>query len=86
MVTVLVVLLSLALLTAFPKAYGGFAEPRISPPLLPIDPDDMVKQASLCVQKAWTEGKINRQTIRLPLSESMYMGKEESFVADRAIG
>lgn len=55
-------------------------------PLLPTDPESMVKQASSSIQRALSEGNINRQTIRLALSESMYSGKEESFVADRAIG
>ena len=55
-------------------------------PLLPTDPDSMVRQAASSVQSALVDDKIHRQTIRLPLSETMYGGKEESFVADRAIG
>eukprot|EP00980_Cylindrotheca_fusiformis_P009330 scaffold2047_cov129-Cylindrotheca_fusiformis.AAC.9 len=57
-----------------------------APLFLPTDPENMVKLASVAVQRAFSEGDIHRQTLRLALSESMYSGKEESFVADRAIG
>mmetsp|Transcript_7432 Transcript_7432/g.16566 ORF Transcript_7432/g.16566 Transcript_7432/m.16566 type:complete len:293 (+) Transcript_7432:206-1084(+) len=53
---------------------------------LPSSPDDIVKQAASAITRAFAEGNINKQTIRLPLSESMYSAKEEGFVADRAIG
>ena len=51
----------------------------------------MIKQAATAVQAALhptsdQDVNINRQTIRLALSESMYSSKEESFVADRAVG
>ena len=58
----------------------------------------MIQQAAVAIQAAMlqqpptTVGQndnnvlINRQTIRLALSESMYRTKEESFVADRAVG
>lgn len=55
-------------------------------PKLPDDPAAVARQASASVQRAFLDGGIHRQTVRLPLSESMYAGKEESFVADRAIG
>ena len=58
----------------------------LPPPLLPEDPEAMIRQASLAIRSALQDGQIHRQTIRLPLSESMYASKEESFVADRAIG
>ena len=45
----------------------------------------MVRQAASAVQTAFADDNIHRQTIRLPLSDTMYGGKEESFVADRAI-
>jgi len=45
-----------------------------------------MKQASAAISKAYLEGGINLQTIRLPLTEAMYSDKEEGFVADRAIG
>jgi hypothetical protein len=54
-------------------------------PLLPMGPDALLRQASSAVRAAMDDG-IHRQTIRMPLSESMYSEKEESFVADRAIG
>lgn len=57
----------------------------------------MIQQAAVAIQAAMIEQPqtpddrndnmiINRQTIRLALSESMYSSKEESFVADRAVG
>lgn len=46
----------------------------------------VVQQASKAIGLAFRDGMINRQTIRVPLSESMYSDKEEGFVADRAIG
>jgi len=62
-------------------------------PLLPESPQAMIRQAVSAItsaSKADDEDDdampINRQTIRLALSESMYSSKEESFVADRAIG
>lgn len=66
------------------KNNAGAQQP---PPLLPMGPDAMLRQASTAIRRAIMSDKnINRQTIRLPLSESMYSTKEESFVADRAIG
>ena len=68
----------------------------LPPPMLPTDPEAMLRQASLAITRAFEAGNdtttttttttLHRQTIRLPLSESMYGTKEESFVADRAIG
>jgi len=61
-------------------------------PLLPDSPQAMIRQAVSAITSASkADGDddavpINRQTIRLALSESMYSSKEESFVADRAIG
>lgn len=65
---------------------GMLAEPASQRPVLPTRPDAVVRQASAAVTRAFTEGAINRQTIRLPLSDSMYSEKDEGFVADRAIG
>ena len=56
------------------------------PPLLPDSPDAMIRQAASAVQSAMEDDRINRQTIRLALSEAMYSSKEESFIADRAVG
>lgn len=55
-------------------------------PLLPIRPNQVVSQAASAIRHAFFEDNMNHQTIRLPLSESMYSNKEEGFVADRAIG
>lgn len=70
-------------------------------PTLPSDPAEMIRQAASAIRaaKTGTDTKskqqqsieevnedIHRQVIRLPLSDSMYISKEESFVADRAIG
>ena len=54
--------------------------------LLPTGPESIVRQAATAIGLAFAEGAINHQTVRLPLSESMYSDKEEGFVADRAIG
>ena len=54
-------------------------------PNLPSRPDEIVPQAASAVRKALADGH-HRQSIRLPLSDAMYKGKEEGFVADRAIG
>lgn len=55
-------------------------------PILPSNASDLINQASAAISKAYLEDGINLQTIRLPLTESMYRDKEEGFVADRAIG
>ena len=57
----------------------------LPPPFLPNDPDEMIRQASAAIARAF-QNNLHRQTIRLPLSESMYGQTEESFVADRVIG
>lgn len=46
----------------------------------------MVRQAAGAISAALLNDCIHLQTIRLPLSESMYSDSEEGFVADRAIG
>lgn len=46
----------------------------------------MIRQAASAFHSAWKNDHIHRQTIRIALSETMYGDKEESFVADRAIG
>lgn len=51
-----------------------------------MQPQTIVRQAATAVSRAFTEGGMNKQTVRLPLSDSMYGDKEEGFVADRAIG
>ena len=55
------------------------------PPFLPSTPDQIARAAATAVHAAWRDG-IYRQSIKLPLSESMYGSKEEGFIADRAIG
>ena len=52
----------------------------------PTSQASVVKQASAAVTRAYQDGGINRQTVRLPLSDTMYSDKEEGFVATRAIG
>ncbi|CAJ1968946.1 unnamed protein product [Cylindrotheca closterium] len=81
-------ILLLLLLLLYCEAYsvGGFSHSPASVPKLPENPEDVARQASASIQRAVLDGGIHRQTIRLPLSESMYARKEESFVADRAIG
>ena len=64
----------------------GFSDSAATVPKLPNNPEAVARQASTSIQRAFLEAGIHRQTVRLPLSESMYAGKEESFVADRAIG
>ena len=59
----------------------------LSPPPLPDSPEAMVRQAATAMQSAFQRDGLNRQTIRLALSQAMYSSKEEeSFVADRAVG
>ena len=58
----------------------------LSPTPLPPGPDAMVRQAASAVTLAFAEGGIHRQTVRMPLSDAMYSGKEEGFVAVRALG
>ena len=55
-------------------------------PVLPDTATAIARQAAISITNAMYDGKINKQTIRLPLSESMYSTREEGFVADRAIG
>lgn len=81
----LVVNLPLALLILTAPLGSAFSS-RPSPPLLPTNPDDVIRQAAISISKAYVQDGINLQTIRLPLSESIYGDKEEGFVADRAIG
>jgi hypothetical protein len=52
---------------------------------LPRSREDIVRQAAKYISAAYQNGQ-NLQSIRLPLSESMYANAEEGFVADRAIG
>jgi hypothetical protein len=62
------------------------AFPSSSPePILPRNTDDIIRQAAKSISSAYQSGQ-NLQSIRLPLSESMYANTEEGFVADRAIG
>ena len=57
---------------------------------LPLSAASIARQAAISITNAMSDAGnadcINKQTIRLPLSESMYGNKEEGFVADRAIG
>mmetsp|Transcript_16659 Transcript_16659/g.24629 ORF Transcript_16659/g.24629 Transcript_16659/m.24629 type:complete len:276 (+) Transcript_16659:68-895(+) len=52
---------------------------------LPTGGLSLTRQAASSIASAFQDG-INRQIVKLPLSESMYSNKEEGFVADRAIG
>ena len=54
-------------------------------PILPSSTEDIIRQAAKSISAAYQNGQ-NLQSIRLPLSESMYSETEEGFVADRAIG
>ena len=55
-------------------------------PSLPSNAAAVVRQAASAVGRAFVEGGLNHQTVRLPLSEAMYSDSEEGFVADRATG
>lgn len=77
----------LCFLLVLPTATVALSRSRSSNvPPLPSDPEGVIRQAAMAVQNAFCNDGVHRQTIRLPLSESMYSQKEESFVADRAIG
>lgn len=52
----------------------------------PSSQASVIKQASNAITRAYRDGGINKQTVRLPLSDTMYSDKEEGFVATRAIG
>lgn len=62
---------------------SAFSSPT---PVLSTNPEDVVRQAANSISKAYIQDGINLQSIRLPLSQSMYADQEEGFVADRAIG
>jgi len=62
------------------------ALPPAPQPTLPRNAEDVVRQAAKSISKAYLQDGKNLQSIRLPLSESMYSNSEEGFVADRAIG
>ena len=64
---------------AFPSSTSSFE------PILPRNSEDVIRQAAKSISIAYEYGR-NLQSIRLPLSESMYVHTEEGFVADRAIG
>lgn len=59
---------------------------RHGTPVFPNSPAAIVKEAAKAISHAFLEDSIHRQIVRLPLSEAMYSEKEESFVADRAVG
>lgn len=67
------------------KAFSS-ALPPAPQPTLPRNAEDVVRQAAKSISKAYLQDGKNLQSIRLPLSESMYSNSEEGFVADRAIG
>jgi hypothetical protein len=73
-------------LLVLPTATVAFSWSSSNVPPLHSDPEEVIRQAAMAVQNAFCNDGVHRQTIRLPLSESMYSQKEESFVADRAIG
>lgn len=64
------------------RSTTGLKQPS---PVLPDDGISLVRQAASSITSAFQKG-VNRQIVKLPLSESMYSDKEEGFVADRAIG
>lgn len=71
----------------FSLALSGFNNNNELPPAsLPSSSDAMVRQAARAISSALLNDRIHLQTIRLPLSETMYSDSEEGFVADRAIG
>ena len=78
-------LLSL-LLVWIPFTCSCFALSAASVELFPSSQSSVVKQAAASITRAYQDGKINKQTVRLPLSDAMYSDKEEGFVATRAIG
>ena len=67
-------------------AFSSSSSSSKQTPILPSNASDLINQASAAISKAYLEDGINLQTIRLPVTESMYRDKEEGFVADRAIG
>ena len=77
----------LGLLLYFPPLVAAFSSSLPDPPVfLPTSEKAMIKQAASAVSSALLNDGIHLQTLRLPLSESMYSESEEGFVADRAIG
>ena len=78
-------LLSL-LLVWIPFTCSCFALSAASVEPFPSSQSSVVKQAAAAITRAYQDGKINKQTVRLPLSDAMYSDKEEGFVATRAIG
>ena len=78
-------LLSL-LLVWIPCTCSCFALSAASVEPFPSSQSSVVKQAAAAITRAYQDGKINKQTVRLPLSDAMYSDKEEGFVATRAIG
>jgi hypothetical protein len=83
-------LLSVIIMAVTAARMGGFpvVQALSSPPLrfLPTSTTAIARQAAQSIATAMFQHDIHRQTIRLPLSESMYRNKSEGFVADRAIG
>jgi hypothetical protein len=83
------VLAAVSVYHATPALAFSFSEPSSGsarPCYLPTTENEIIREASASISRAFVEDGINRQTIRLPLSYLMYSDKEEGFVADRAIG
>jgi hypothetical protein len=76
---------SILLLLLLLDNHGGSVSGLTAPVSLPDSGTALARQAATAIVSAFQDG-IHRQTIKLPLSESMYKEKEEGFVADRAIG
>eukprot|EP00985_Skeletonema_marinoi_P002982 scaffold1235_cov163-Skeletonema_marinoi.AAC.3 len=82
----LLLLASLSLSCSLVSAFSSSSpQQQHLPNYLPNNPDDVVRQAATSITNAYDCG-VYLQTIRLPLSQAIYGNKEESFVADRAIG
>lgn len=73
-------------LSSHVNAFSLSSTPPTQSPILPSNPNDVIRQAANSISRAYLQHNITLQTIRLPLTESMYSSKEEGYVADRAIG
>lgn len=69
-----------------PVPYDDAATTTNPGSVFPTSTEAMIRQAVNAIEYAFVQDGIHRQTIRLPLSDTMYGNKEEGFVADRAIG
>jgi hypothetical protein len=84
-----IIAVTATILACFPVVDGlssSSSPPPPPPRFLPTSTTALARQAAQSIVTAMFQHDIHRQTIRLPLSESMYRNKAEGFVADRAIG